>query len=85
MLDEYICLKEQKVSLEQERCRMEEDKFRVHTLLKGMQDAMNAFNATTHELTPTPPPPPPPPPPTIPKSGINMPANVDLPIGSSPG
>ncbi|KAL3531743.1 hypothetical protein ACH5RR_005264 [Cinchona calisaya] len=77
ILDEYICLKEQKVSLEQEWCRIEEEKSRVHNLLMGIQDAMNAFNSTAHDLNP--------PPPTIPKSGVIMPPNIDLPIGSSPG
>ncbi|KAL5991613.1 hypothetical protein ACLOJK_012522 [Asimina triloba] len=38
MLDEYICLKEQKVFLDQE-------KFRVERLLQGMQDVMNAYNS----------------------------------------
>ncbi|KAL8252643.1 hypothetical protein R6Q59_036336 [Mikania micrantha] len=43
MLDEYICLKEQKVLLNQEKNRLEQEKFRVQTLLRGMQDAMNAY------------------------------------------
>ncbi|KAI3750425.1 hypothetical protein L2E82_21060 [Cichorium intybus] len=44
MLEEYICLKEQKVILSQEKIRLEQEKFRVQTLLRGMQDAMNAYN-----------------------------------------
>ncbi|KAI3819063.1 hypothetical protein L1987_12885 [Smallanthus sonchifolius] len=44
MLDEYICLKEQKVMLNQEKNRLEQEKFRVQTLLRGMQDVMNAYN-----------------------------------------
>ncbi|KAI3677501.1 hypothetical protein L6452_36765 [Arctium lappa] len=44
MLDEYICLKEQKVILNQEKNRLEQEKLRVQTLLRGMQDAMNAYN-----------------------------------------
>ncbi|CAI9098366.1 OLC1v1034998C1 [Oldenlandia corymbosa var. corymbosa] len=73
MLDEYISLKELKVSLEQERYRMEQDKLRVDNLLKGLQDAMNGFNATAHLVTPQPlihPPPAPPPPPHSVNSGI---------------
>lgn len=38
ILDEYICLKEQKVMLDQEKCRVE-------TLLQGMQNVMNAYNS----------------------------------------
>ncbi|KAK1437124.1 hypothetical protein QVD17_02909 [Tagetes erecta] len=44
MLDEYICLKEQKVMLDQDKSRLEHDKFRVQTLLRGMQDVMNAYS-----------------------------------------
>ena len=44
MLDEYICLKEQKVFLDQEKCRLEHEKFRVQNLLRGMQDVMNLYN-----------------------------------------
>ncbi|XP_057756767.1 uncharacterized protein LOC130976045 isoform X1 [Arachis stenosperma] len=46
MLDEYISLKEQKVMLEQERVLMEQEKNRVQMLLHGMQNVMNAFNAS---------------------------------------
>ncbi|KAJ9545290.1 LOW QUALITY PROTEIN: hypothetical protein OSB04_024997, partial [Centaurea solstitialis] len=35
---------EQKVILNQEKTRVEQEKFRVQTLLRGMQDAMNAYN-----------------------------------------
>nr|XP_027070124.1 uncharacterized protein LOC113695286 isoform X1 [Coffea arabica] len=83
MLDEYICLKEQKVSLEQERFRMELEKVRIHNLLKGLQDAMNAFNATPHDLTPVPPLPRPPP--TFPTSRFIPPNTDQPPFGSPPG
>ncbi|KAK9000967.1 hypothetical protein V6N11_082761 [Hibiscus sabdariffa] len=46
MLDEYICLKEQKVLVEQERARLEQEKCRVQSLLQGMQSVMNAYNVS---------------------------------------
>lgn len=46
MLDEYICLKEQKVFLEQE-------KMQVQNLLRGMQGVMNIYNASA-KVTPPP-------------------------------
>ncbi|GLT52672.1 hypothetical protein SLA2020_259970 [Shorea laevis] len=52
MLDEYICLKEQKVILEQERVRLEEEKCRVHTLLQGMQNVMSGYNASASGSVP---------------------------------
>ncbi|XP_059296661.1 uncharacterized protein LOC132049754 [Lycium ferocissimum] len=47
MLDEYICLKEQKVLLEQE-------KVQVQNLLKGMQEVMNGYNASANVMPPPP-------------------------------
>ncbi|KAK6943057.1 hypothetical protein RJ641_028434 [Dillenia turbinata] len=44
MLDEYICLKEQKVMVDQEKCRLEQEKWRVQKLLHGMQDVMDVYN-----------------------------------------
>ncbi|GMJ03167.1 hypothetical protein like AT2G37960 [Hibiscus trionum] len=52
MLDEYICLKEQKVLVEQERVRLEQEKFRVQSLLQGMQSVMNAYNASATASVP---------------------------------
>ncbi|GLT92643.1 hypothetical protein SLE2022_104700 [Rubroshorea leprosula] len=52
MLDEYICLKEQKMILEQERVRLEQEKCRVHALLQGMQNVMNAYNASASGSVP---------------------------------
>ncbi|KAF8402733.1 hypothetical protein HHK36_010822 [Tetracentron sinense] len=46
ILNEYICLKEQKVMLEQDKSRVEQEKCRVEALLRGMQDAMNSYNST---------------------------------------
>ncbi|KAM3204909.1 cell wall protein RBR3 isoform X2 [Capsicum annuum] len=46
MLDEYICLKEQRVFLEQEKAH-------VQNLLRGMQEVVNGYNARAN---PTPPP-----------------------------
>ena len=46
MLDEYICLKEQKVVVEQEKARLEQEKCRVQSLLQGMQIVMNTYNAS---------------------------------------
>ncbi|KAG2404738.1 uncharacterized protein HKW66_Vig0243850 [Vigna angularis] len=46
MLDEYICLKEQKVMLDQERIVVEQEKKRVQMLLQGMQNVMTAYNAS---------------------------------------
>lgn len=43
-MDDYINLKGQKVMLDQEICRLEHEKYRVQTLLQGMQDVMNAYN-----------------------------------------
>ncbi|PSS09840.1 hypothetical protein CEY00_Acc16824 [Actinidia chinensis var. chinensis] len=45
ILDEYIQLKGQKVMLDQEKCRLEHEKLQVQTLLRGLQVAMNAYNA----------------------------------------
>ncbi|KAJ0087795.1 hypothetical protein Patl1_31740 [Pistacia atlantica] len=45
MLNEYISLKEEKVMLDQERTRLDQEKLRVQTLLHGMQDVMNTYNA----------------------------------------
>ncbi|XP_039009017.1 uncharacterized protein LOC120137304 [Hibiscus syriacus] len=52
MLDEYICLKEQKVFVEQERARLEQEKCRVQSLLQGMQSVMNAYNASATASVP---------------------------------
>lgn len=68
MLDEYICLKEQKVFLEQE-------KLQVQNLLRGMQEVTNGYNASEN-LTPSPPFPAS----SMPKSG----ALLQQTIGSSP-
>lgn len=46
MLDEYICLKEQKVMLDQERVCMEQEKNRVQMFLNGVQNVMNVYNAS---------------------------------------
>lgn len=46
MLNEYISLKEQKVMVDQERVRLEQDKYRVQTLLQGMQNVMSAYNGS---------------------------------------
>jgi uncharacterized protein YccT (UPF0319 family) len=46
ILNDYISLKEQKVILDQERVRLEQEKFRVQNLLHGMQQVMNAYNAS---------------------------------------
>lgn len=45
MLDEYICLKEQKVMLDQQRIFMEQERNRIQMLLQGMQNVMNVYNA----------------------------------------
>lgn len=86
MLDEYIRLKEQKVLIDQERCRLEQEKFRVHNLLRGMQDAMNTFNASAHVVTPSPPLQLPLPnlASAVPKPGVRVPT-IELPMGSSAG
>ncbi|TXG58732.1 hypothetical protein EZV62_016561 [Acer yangbiense] len=46
MLNEYICLKEQKVMMEQERARLDQERLRVQSLLHGMQEAMNVYNGS---------------------------------------
>lgn len=76
------------MSLDQERRRMEQDKFRIDNLLNGLQDAMNAFNATAHLVTPPQPHPHPLPPrqPLPINSGIPSPSiNNEQPIGSPQG
>lgn len=52
ILNEYICLKEQKVMVDQEKVRLEQEKVRVQDLLNGMQDVMNAYNSTAPVPTP---------------------------------
>ncbi|KAF9596784.1 hypothetical protein IFM89_013331 [Coptis chinensis] len=47
ILDEYICLKEQKVLLGQEKVRVDEEKHRVELLLQGMQNVMQAYNSSS--------------------------------------
>ncbi|GKE42318.1 hypothetical protein Tco_1469602, partial [Tanacetum coccineum] len=44
MLDEYICLKEQKIIISQDKTRLDHEKLKVQNLLKGMQDVMNTYN-----------------------------------------
>ncbi|KAL7092610.1 hypothetical protein ACP275_12G174200 [Erythranthe tilingii] len=66
ILDEYITLKEQKVWMDQERHRLEQESLRIQNLLSGMQDVMNTYttsgiNAIISPLTLPPPPPLPPP------------------------
>ncbi|XP_059667899.1 uncharacterized protein LOC132313229 isoform X2 [Cornus florida] len=73
MLDEYICLKEQKVMMDQDKHRLEQEKFRVQTLLRGMQDAMNAYNRPPSMV-----------PSTAPKS-MPMAPQIDLTIGPAAG
>ncbi|XP_022971327.1 uncharacterized protein LOC111470082 [Cucurbita maxima] len=53
MLDEYICLKEQRVILDQERIYLEQEKIRVHTLLQGMQTVMSAYNVSGRSSAPS--------------------------------
>ncbi|KAK1377473.1 polycystic kidney disease protein 1-like 3 [Heracleum sosnowskyi] len=45
ILNEYINLKGQKVMLDQEKMCFEQEKFKVQTLLNGMQDVMNGYNS----------------------------------------
>ncbi|XP_010528638.1 PREDICTED: uncharacterized protein LOC104805691 [Tarenaya hassleriana] len=52
IINEYICLKEQKVMADQERSRLEQEKARVQNLLQGMQDVMNAYNASVAAAPP---------------------------------
>ncbi|KAJ6331583.1 hypothetical protein OIU76_010043 [Salix suchowensis] len=54
ILNDYICLKEQKVVLDQERVRLEQEKLRVQNLLHGMQQVMNVYNASGN-VAPAPP------------------------------
>ena len=50
MLDEYICLKEEKVMVEQERVLVEQEKNRVQMLLHGMHNVMNAYNTASQSV-----------------------------------
>ncbi|KAJ6407795.1 hypothetical protein OIU84_011153 [Salix udensis] len=54
ILNDYICLKEQKVVLDQEKVRLEQEKLRVQNLLHGMQQVMNVYNASGN-VAPAPP------------------------------
>ncbi|KAL6146117.1 hypothetical protein ACLB2K_056800 [Fragaria x ananassa] len=45
ILNGYIELKEQKVLLDHEKARVEQEKTRVETLLNGLQNSMNIYNA----------------------------------------
>ncbi|XP_052177063.1 uncharacterized protein LOC127791242 [Diospyros lotus] len=78
ILDEYIRLKEQKVMLDQEKCRLEQEQSRVQTLLRGMQDAMNVYNAGGSV---------PPPPVVAPGAEKSAPLvrQMDLTVGSPAG
>nr|KYP32477.1 hypothetical protein KK1_046843 [Cajanus cajan] len=44
MLDEYICLKEEKASLHRERVALMQEKIRIQMLLRDMQNAVNTFD-----------------------------------------
>ncbi|XP_023638316.1 uncharacterized protein LOC111830487 [Capsella rubella] len=63
LLNDYVSLKEQKVTINQERVIVDQEKIRVHNLMQGMQNVMNTYNAS---LTV-----PPPPPATVPASRQN--------------
>ncbi|RAL39288.1 hypothetical protein DM860_002821 [Cuscuta australis] len=52
LLDEYVCLKGQKLAVDKERGLLEQEKLRLQNLLKGMQDVMNAYNASATLNTP---------------------------------
>ncbi|XP_024935250.1 nuclear distribution protein nudE homolog 1 isoform X2 [Ziziphus jujuba] len=53
MLNEYIILKEQKVMVDQERVRLEQENSRIQCLLQGMENVMRAYNASGSHPTPT--------------------------------
>ncbi|KAM7264867.1 hypothetical protein ACFE04_002550 [Oxalis oulophora] len=55
ILNEYIALKEQKVIVEQEKSRLDQEKIRVNTLLQTMQDAMGVYNSSCATPPPHPP------------------------------
>ncbi|KAI4318730.1 hypothetical protein MLD38_032400 [Melastoma candidum] len=44
MLNEYISLKEQKVAIDQDRASLDREKWRIQSLLQGMQQVMNVYN-----------------------------------------
>lgn len=46
-------MKEQKVTVDQERIRLEQEKCRVQTLLQSFQNAMNAYNAVGRSPMPS--------------------------------
>ncbi|XP_062108147.1 uncharacterized protein LOC133819024 [Humulus lupulus] len=52
IINEYISLKAQKLMVDQERVRLEQEKFRVQTLLQSMQNAMSAYNASGSSSVP---------------------------------
>ncbi|KAL9675297.1 hypothetical protein QQ045_003499 [Rhodiola kirilowii] len=46
IIDEYVSMKEQKLVMEMEKRKLEQERIRVQTLLQGMQNVMNAYNAS---------------------------------------
>ncbi|KAF5179582.1 myosin-M heavy protein [Thalictrum thalictroides] len=51
ILDEYICLKEQKVLMEQEKFQVVQEKTRVGMLLQDIQSLMQAFNDSSRNIS----------------------------------
>lgn len=45
ILEEYVTLKEKKLFVERERCRLEQENLRVKNFLNGMHNVMTAYNA----------------------------------------
>ncbi|KAL9678838.1 hypothetical protein QQ045_016689 [Rhodiola kirilowii] len=51
IINEYVSMKEQKLAIEMEKRRLEQESFRVQSLLQGLQNVMNAYNASSAPLT----------------------------------
>uniref|UniRef100_A0A7N0UA38 Uncharacterized protein n=1 Tax=Kalanchoe fedtschenkoi TaxID=63787 RepID=A0A7N0UA38_KALFE len=51
IFDEYISMKEQKLVVDMEKRRLEQENFRVQSLLQGMQNVMHAYNASAPVAT----------------------------------
>ncbi|KAL7583563.1 hypothetical protein Lser_V15G42702 [Lactuca serriola] len=84
MLEEYISLKEEKVILSHEKSRFEQEKFRVQTLLRGMQDVMNVYNGGGASASAAPPLPPPAVMPTLPAGTSMASPAANFPVYNTP-
>ncbi|XP_047337113.1 uncharacterized protein LOC124940634 [Impatiens glandulifera] len=72
ILDEYIKLKEQKLTVDQEKSRLEHERIRIQSLLSGMQDAMKSYSSCGNVPLPS----------IMPQSNANSVMRMNLLAGS---